>query len=68
MRPSSLLAIALATLLAAGIIVKSLPPIRTDGARETAKRTIPTTKSVYGAGVALPSHTNTAPTGLLSLP
>ena len=68
MRPSSLLVIAVATLLAAGVIVKSLSPIRTHGARQAAERTTPTTKSVYGAGVALPNNTNTAPTGLLSLP
>jgi hypothetical protein len=68
MRPSSLLVVAVAAVLAAGVIMKSLPPIKTDGARQTAGRTVLAAKSVYGAGVALPNNMRTPQTGLLSLP
>jgi hypothetical protein len=67
MRPSSLLVIAVAALLTAGVIVKSLPPIGIGGARQAATRTL-TPNPVYGAGVALPNNTKMPPTRLLSLP
>jgi hypothetical protein len=67
MRPSSLLIVAVTALIAAGVIVKSLPPDRTDGAPQ-ARRTTLDTKSVYGTGVALPDNRSTVAKSLLSLP
>jgi hypothetical protein len=67
MRPSSLLIVAVTALLAAGVIVKSMPPNKTDGAPQ-ARRTPLDTKSLYGTGVALPDNTRAVARSLLSLP
>ena len=67
MRPSSLLIVAVAGALAAGVIVKSLPPNKTDGAPQAGRTTLDM-KSVYGAGVALPDNMRTVGKSLLSLP
>ena len=64
MRAISMLIAAVAAFMAAGIIVKSLPPpARVDGAAQGRPA-----KSVYADGVVLPDNAKGTAGGFLSLP
>jgi hypothetical protein len=68
MRPSSLLIVAVAVSLAAGVVIKSLAPSETIRAPKVRQHAALYTITANGIVVALPDNKMTFPEGLVALP